>query len=49
MQKSDWVTTTSLETEQSGEILVPRHCTLSGFTEAKPLNSKDSMSVAWPR
>ncbi len=34
MQKSDLVTTTSLETDQSREILVPRHCTLSGFTEA---------------
>ncbi len=34
MQKSDLVTTTSLETEQSREILVPRYCTLSGFTEA---------------
>jgi hypothetical protein len=33
MQKSDVVTTTSLETEQSREILVPRHCTLAGFTE----------------
>ncbi len=34
MQKSDLVTTTSLETDESREILVPRHCTLSGFTEA---------------
>ena len=33
MRESDLVTTTSLETEQSREILVPRHCTLSGFTE----------------
>jgi len=34
MQKTDSVTKTSLETEQSHEILVPRHCTLAGFTEA---------------
>ena len=34
MRESDLVTTTSLETEQSREILVPRHCTLSGFTAA---------------
>ena len=34
MLKTDSVTTTSLDTEQSREILVPRHCTLSGFTEA---------------
>jgi len=34
MLKTDSVTTMSLETEQSREIVVPRHCTLSGFTEA---------------
>lgn len=34
MQKSDSVTTMSLEMERSGDIIVPRHCTLSGFAEA---------------
>ena len=33
MHDSDVVTTTSLEVEKSREILVPRHCTLAGFTE----------------
>lgn len=34
MDKSDWVTTTYYRPESSQEILVPRHCTLAGFTEA---------------
>jgi hypothetical protein len=34
MTKSDLVTTTSFQSESSQEILVPRHCTLTGFTEA---------------
>lgn len=34
MLKTDSVTTTSLDMERSREILVPRHGTLSGFTEA---------------
>ena len=34
MLKTDSVTTTSLDTDPSREVLVPRHCTLSGFTEA---------------
>jgi hypothetical protein len=33
MPKTDLVTTTSFRPESSREILVPRHCTLSGFTE----------------
>ena len=33
MPKTDLVTTTSFQPESSQEILVPRHCTLSGFTE----------------
>jgi len=34
MPKTDSGTTTSLDTDESRDILVPRHCTLSGFTEA---------------
>lgn len=33
MPKTDLVTTTSYVPDSSQEILVPRHCTLSGFTE----------------
>lgn len=33
MEKLDLVTTAALETDHSREILVPRHCTLAGFTE----------------
>lgn len=34
MDKSDVMTTASCRPESSQEILVPRHCTLAGFTEA---------------
>ena len=34
MQKSDLLTSVSIDTEESREILVPRHCTLNGFTDA---------------
>jgi hypothetical protein len=34
MDKSDIITTTSIEIDDSRELLVPRHCTLAGFTEA---------------
>ena len=34
MEKSDIITTVSVDTDESREILVPRHCTLAGFTEA---------------
>ena len=33
LEKSSFITTTALETDRSREILVPRHCTLAGFTE----------------
>lgn len=33
MGQSELMTTSALKTDQSQEILVPRHCTLAGFTE----------------
>jgi hypothetical protein len=33
MEKSELITTAALEADRSREIVVPRHCTLAGFTE----------------
>lgn len=39
MAKPDLVTTTSFQAKSSQEVLVPRHCTLAGFTEATSLQT----------